>query len=196
MFLNWCVHNGYIETNPIAGLRNQGRINQRERVLTDDELAKVWKALVDDDFSDIIRILILTGLRRGEVAYISVSGDTLTIPAEHTKNRREHNIPIGQLAKQYARPITFNGWSKSKARLDKASGVTAWTIHDLRRSYATNLAKLGTPVHVTEKLLNHTSGTFAGVTGIYQRHSYFEEMREAVQAYENWLKSICPGFAT
>jgi integrase len=193
VFLNWCVHNGYLETNPIAGLRNQGTVRKRERVLTDEELRNIWTALDDSDFSNIIRILILTGLRRGEVAHISVTGNTLTIPAAYTKNKREHNIPIGEFTKQYARPIAFNGWGKSKARLDEASGVTDWTIHDLRRTFATAHQRLGTPVHITEKLLNHVSGTFSGVTGIYQRHTYLDEMRQAVLSYENWIKSNCLG---
>jgi integrase len=84
----------------------------------------------------------------------------------------------------------FNGWSKSKAALDELSGVTDWTLHDLRRTFATIHARIGTPVHVTEKLLNHISGTHAGVVGIYQRHSYMPEMRKAVEAYDAYLSAL------
>src|SRR5205085_5472157 len=75
----------------------------------------------------------------------------------------------------------FNGWSKSKARLDRACGIKDWSLHDLRRTFATKLAAPGTPIHVTEKLLNHASG----IAAVYNRHSYFEEMKAAVAAYES-----------
>ncbi len=189
VFLNWCVHNGYLDQNPIAGLRNQGRIQKRERILTDGELKAIWSALGTDRFDNIVRILILTGLRRGEVQHLIVHDDTVTILAENTKNGREHTFPIGPLTQQYITPVIFNGWGKSKARLDKACGVKDWTLHDLRRTHASNHAKLGTPIHVVEKLLNHVSGQLAGVAGIYNRYSYGTEMREAVLQYEDWLSS-------
>jgi integrase len=84
----------------------------------------------------------------------------------------------------------FNGWSKSKAALDKLSGVTGWTLHDLRRTYATNMARLGVQLPVIERLLNHVSGSFAGVVGIYQHHSFMPEMRNAVERYEQWLAAL------
>jgi integrase len=71
----------------------------------------------------------------------------------------------------------FSGWSKSKIALDKKLGpnVKAWTLHDLRRTFATNLA-----IHITEKLLNHVSGTTGGLVAVYQRHAYFDEIRDAM----------------
>lgn len=98
VFLNWCVNNGYLEQNPIAGLRNQGRIKKRDRVLSDDEIKAIWSALGDDRFERIVRILILTGLRRGEVKHIVIASDTATIPGEHTKNGYEHTFPLGPLS--------------------------------------------------------------------------------------------------
>jgi integrase len=74
--------------------------------------------------------------------------------------------------------------------LDKASGVTNWTLHDLRRTFATHLAALRTPIHVTERLLNHISGTTAGIVSVYQRHSFMPEMREAVAKYETHLAAL------
>jgi integrase len=84
----------------------------------------------------------------------------------------------------------FNGWSKSKAVLDKASGVKGWTLHDLRRTFASNLAKLRVPIEVREKLLNHQSGSFAGVAGIYDRYDYMTEMRDAISLWEQRLTTI------
>ena len=87
---------------------------------------------------------------------------------------------------------SFNGWSKSKAALDKKLGdtVAPWTLHDLRRTFATNLAALGVPIHVTEKLLNHVSGTTGGLVGIYQRHEFWGEQIDAINKWERRLKGI------
>ena len=86
---------------------------------------------------------------------------------------------------------TFNGWSKAKTMLDdKLVSVAAWTLHDLRRTFATNLAALGVPIQVTEKILNHVSGTISGVAAVYNRHTYMDEMREAVGLWEKKLQSL------
>jgi len=85
---------------------------------------------------------------------------------------------------------SFSAWSKSKAALDKASGVVGWTLHDLRRTFATSHARIGTPIHVTERLLNHISGTMAGIVSTYQRHTYMPEMRKAVARYEEHLVAL------
>ncbi len=134
-----------------------------------------------------------------------IDGTTITLPSTLTKNGREHTFPIGAGAlavleriprfNEYLFPASrdhvrdkpttvFNGWTKAKATFDVAaqqaaprSPVAPWTLHDLRRTFATNLAALGTPIHVTEKLLNHVSGTLSGVAAIYNRHTYMDEMR-------------------
>ena len=88
------------------------------------------------------------------------------------------------------KPTTiFNGWGKAKAEFDKKCGVD-FRLHDLRRTFATNLAALGTPVQVTEKLLNHVTGTISGVAAIYNRYSYLDEMRAAVTAWEAKLQTL------
>ncbi len=189
VFLNWCVHNGYIEQNPIAGLRNQGKINKRDRVLSEKELKAIWNSLSEDRFSTIVKLLIITGQRKGELVHISISDNIATIPAEYTKNGLLHTFPV-DMALPYLPAPTFNGWTKAKARLDESSGVTGWTLHDLRRTFASTHARLGTPIHVVEKMLNHISGTFSGVAGIYNRYSYLTEMTEALAVYENHLNSL------
>jgi integrase len=84
----------------------------------------------------------------------------------------------------------FGGWNRPKVALDKACSIAPWTLHDLRRTFATNLAAVGTPIHVTEKLLNHISGTVSGVAAIYNRHAYMDEMRTAIDAWEKRLSFI------
>ena len=81
----------------------------------------------------------------------------------------------------------FADWSKSKNRIDKLSGVTGWTIHDLRRTGSTNLAKLGVVPHVKERVLNHLTGELGGIAGVYDVYSYLAEKREAL---EKWSQRI------
>ena len=211
-FFTWAQKKRYVSENPTAGLTPHAT-QSRSRVLTDSELRAVWRATEDADghFGALIRLLILTGMRRGECAALRsswVHGSTITLPNETTKNGREHTFPIaaltislltemapaddsGLLFPARGKPgTTFNGWSKCKVALDKRCKIAPWTLHDLRRTFATNLAALGTPIHVTEKLLNHISGTTGGIVGIYQRHAYMSEMRTAVHQWEARLGEI------
>lgn len=193
-FFNWCVPR-FLNSSPAEGLRAPSLVT-RERVLSDDELVKVWREAEQmGTFGVIVRLCILLGQRRGEISAIRpafIDGQRLTLPSTLTKNSREHSIPLTPLSQELLKacPFSFNGWSKSKARLDRLSGVTGWTLHDLRRTFATNLAALGTPIHVTEKILNHVSGVTGGLTGIYQRHSYWPEQVEAMQEWEAKLQSL------
>ncbi len=210
-FFNWCVPR-YLKMSPCQGLKPPGQNPPRSRVLNNDELRAVWRAATEYGypFGDIVRLLILTGQRRGEIAGLRrdwVNGDMIEFPPEVTKNAREHRLPIGALTQGILNPIKgdgllfparrselpFNGFGASKEALDERCGVSGWTLHDLRRTFATNLAAIGTPIHVTEKLLNHVSGTTGGIVGIYQRHSYIDEMRKAIDAWEARLAEIVGG---
>jgi len=85
---------------------------------------------------------------------------------------------------------SFNGWSKSKVALDKLSGVTGWTLHDIRRTVASNLAALGVALPVIERLLNHVSGSFGGIVSVYQCHSFMPEIRAVVEKWNNRVLDI------
>jgi integrase len=117
---------------------------------------------------------------------------TLTIPSSVTKNHREHTIPITAFTGQFLPLSTdnrpFRSWSETKKTLDKASGVTNWTIHDLRRSFASNHARIGTSIHIIERLLNHVTGSMSAIHLVYNRHRYFDEMVAAVQKYDEWFR--------
>ena len=211
--MNWCLRHGLIEVSPVPPLRL--RAQARARVLNDNELRTVWHRADEYGFpyGRIVQFLILTGQRRGEIAALRrvwIDGDTITFPPGFTKNKREHSIPIGPLATKMIAELPdlgtdllfpargsgerpFNGWSKSKRSFDRAIDVTDYTLHDLRRTFTTRLAALGTPIHVTEKILNHVSGTVSGVAAIYNRHSYMDEMREVVAAYEGHLVKLIGG---
>ena len=190
---NWCMREELTDRNPFQ--HSRVTFNQRSRVLTDDEIRAVW-AYDFAPFSDILKLCILTGQRRGEVAQFNsewVTGDIITIPSSVTKNSHEHVLPFNLLTAHYLKRYmgnSWNGWSKGKLRIDKFVPIAPWTIHDLRRTFSTTHARLGTPLHVTEKLLNHVSGTVSGVAAIYNRHNYLAEMRAASLTYEQHIAKL------
>ena len=155
------------------------------------------------------KLLLLTGQRRGEVtqmqwAQVDETAKTWTIPPELAKNSREHVLPLTnaatavlesapKLSEEKVFPARGNGdnaisgFTRAKLRIDKLSGVTGWTFHDLRRTVATGMAQIGVAPHVIERILNHVSGTFAGVAGVYNRFQYLPEMRDAL---DRWSRHI------
>ena len=86
--------------------------------------------------------------------------------------------------------VPYSGWSKNKIALDRTSQIEPWTLHDLRRTFATNLAALSTPPHIVERLLNHASGTISGVAAVYNQFRYMDEMRAGIGAWEKRLSVI------
>jgi integrase len=201
---------GYMVINPCAAIKLK-KIPPRTRVLSDAELRAVWTATSQPyAFNYIVRLCILLGQRRGEIGllraeYIDWESRTITLPPEIVKNGRKHTFPFGETAADILRKLpsegylfpstksgslVFNGWLYCKRELDLACPLPHWTLHDLRRTFATNMAALRVAPHVTERLLNHSSGIISGIAAIYNRFQYMDEMREAVQAWENRLKQI------
>lgn len=193
VFCNWCVRNQLLERNPFANVHVE--YGQRSRVLTDEEVATIM-AYDAPPFSHILKLCLLTGQRKGEVTQFCpewIEGDTITIPAAVAKNGHEHTIPFNLLTAKYLKEYqhqTFNGFSKAKARFDATHPWPHWTIHDLRRTFATIHARLGTPIHVVEAMLNHRSGTVSGVAAIYIRHNFLQEARTAALKYEQFIAKI------
>ena len=211
VLFRWAEGRRYVSRSPCAGLAVPKPNPPRDRVLTDDELVNVLTTVRTEasNYHKIIELLILTGQRRGEIAalraeWIDFEKRTIALPPEITKNKRRHTIPFGAMAeavlrKGQAKGLLFPGrgidgpvygWSKLKPKFDEKCPINHWTLHDLRRTCATNLAALGVPVHVTEKLLNHVSGTTGGIVAVYQRHAYLEEMRQAMDVWENRLRTL------
>ncbi len=215
-FFTWAQKRRYITDNPTVGF-SPHKLPNRSRVLTDAELAKIWKATEEPTIHNtIVRLLMLTGQRKGEIAklrpeYHSHNQQTICFPCEVTKNGREHTLPIGSLSScllatqltarsgllfparvsksSPASSSPFNGWSKSKAALDKACGVKNWRLHDLRRTFRTLHGKLKTPPHIAERLVNHVSAQ-TDVEIIYDQYKYLPEMREAMDNYEAYLRRV------
>lgn len=190
-FFNWCVKNHYLDTSPLGRLEVPASSAARDTLVTDNNIKTIWTSVNDDAFGNVVKLLILTGARRGEVEHMRLTGATVTIEAAFTKNRLKHVFPATERIKHLlTMPRKWGGWGKSKKRLDEASGITGWTLHDLRRFYATKQAELGTPIHITERLLNHISGTQAGIVGVYQRHTYFPEQKLAVERYDQFIGEL------
>jgi integrase len=109
------------------------------------------------------------------------------------KNNRTHIIPLGKLTASLleGRGQLTRFQNLKKAELDRLSGVSGWTLHDIRRAFASGLASLGVALPVIERLLAHRSGSFAGIVGVYQHYSYGNEMQEAIGRWEKHIVALC-----
>jgi hypothetical protein len=210
-----------------AFVRVRPRANQKERartrVLSDEEIRIIWPVLENTGtFGAMVKMLLLTGQRRDEVAHMSRSEidkeGIWVIPAERYKTRRPNHVPLSKaaLALIEAQPkldgcdLTFpsqaktpySGFTKSKAKLDKAvlaamkayakAGTNVeplpnWTLHDLRRTAKTLMVRAGVRPDISERVLGHT---IAGVEGTYDRHSYADEKRDALEKLAAMIERI------
>jgi integrase len=208
---SWAMRQGLCDSNPVAGA-SRAPEQSRARVLSDSELEIIWSALGSDDYSAIIRLLILTGCRRDEVGSLcwsEVTEDQITLPPRRTKNNREHRIPITVAVRAIldgrkrdgtfvfgrhpAKP--FSGWGVSKAGLDrriKAAGhqLEPWRLHDLRRTFRTGLGVLGVAPHVAELAINHAR---KGVEAVYDKYKYAGEIRTALTLWANHVLAVIEG---
>jgi len=216
-FFAWLVARDALTFSPVTGVERPHKEKTRSRVLTDDELRVLWLACGHEGASgEAIRLMTLTGARRGEVGEMSrreVDQDhqLWNLPAERTKNGRPHTIPLSTQAWTLieARPRfagcdfvfaidgkrAVNNWDEVKHRISAKAGIAAegWRLHDLRRTAASGMQKLGVPVPVIEKALNHVSGTFRGIVGVYQTHDYADEVRIALQRWADRVEEIVGG---
>jgi integrase len=210
----WAVGRGILETNPMAHLPKPGSETPRDRVLTDTELALVFKNVskLRLPFPAIFQLLILTGARRSEITglrWSEIKDDTITLSRERTKAGAVHSIPLLPPAlailKQLPRigpsdfVFTINGrnavtdLAAAKERLDDLIKIPAWRTHDLRRTVATGLQRLGINLQVIEAVLGHVGGSRSGIVKVYQRHSFDPEKRTALEAWARELERIISG---
>lgn len=202
----WAIERELIQDSPAVKIRSPIKGVSRDRVLSDSEIKAIWKACeeIGYPYGTMTQMLLLTAQRRREVSQAQWSDLNLktklwTIAQEQTKSNRSHEVPLSsavidilkpnKASKGYIFTTTkgikpINGFSKSKKRIDRISGVTEWRYHDLRRTAASGLAKLGTPVNVIAKILNHSGdAAHGGVTGIYNRYGYDNEKRMALENF-------------
>jgi len=212
---NWAMSRDLLPTSPCLGVQPPSVERPRDRVLSDQEITVFWNGLLSTSLSlleqSALRLQLLTGTRIGEVAgatwsEFDIEKGVWIIPAARTKNGRELCLPLPTTALQliknlprntnYLFPIRRGG--TGHIRVDSLGkhlsqnmavfGVSApFRTHDLRRTMATNLAELGISRTVIDAVLNHTE---QGVIAIYDRHSYFAEKRQALEAWAERLSQI------
>jgi integrase len=208
--MNWHAARSDDFRSPIV--RGMARTKPKERagqrVLTDDELRAIWAAAEADKglFGPYVQFLLLTGARRTEASRMApaeLSEKAWTIPGARYKTKIDHVIPLTEAARgaldrlpkiagakfvfsgDGQRP--FSGYSKAKAKFDKACGVTGWTLHDLRRTARSLMSRAGVNADIAERCLGHV---ISGVRGTYDRHAYFDEKKQAFEALAALLDRI------
>ena len=211
-FFSWAVREGFADANPVIGTNRATEIGARDRVLTDAELIEIWRALSGgDQYSAIVKLLILTGARRDEIGSLSWSeidldGAVITLPPARTKNKRPHEIFLSPpalavleaQARDPERDLVFGrggrgwrGWSKSKAELGARVQVRDWTLHDFRRVLSTRLHEtLGVQPHVVESLLGHV---VAGVSAVYNKADYADAKYAALVKWGEYVEALVSG---
>ncbi len=214
-FFNWLVARDVIAASPAASVERPTVEQARERVLDDAELTALWKACEDDVgvAGAVIRVMMLTGARKSEVAELPFSEideaqRLWNLPKERAKNKKAHQTPLSTTARRilsaqpricdYVFSSTGSGpvtnFSRIKERLDaKLKFAEPWVLHDIRRSVASGLQRLGYSVEVIEAALGHRSGVFKGIVGVYQRHPYTDERRAALQDWADHLDRLASG---
>lgn len=230
-FFNWCIQRSYLEDTPLRKMKKLRKGSSRDRVLSDLELGRIWRACeqqmvsgggqvelsdeaagrpLPESYRDLIKLLILWGARRGEVAALKweyIKSDRIVFPAEAVKNNHEFEIPLLPMARAIlearpkispyvfpARRLTDHLYvfAKLKKDFDTECGVKKFTHHDLRRTFRTVHARIGTMPHIGERLIGHVSHS-SGVQRIYERYQYFPEMFAAQQRYEKEIRALCMG---
>ncbi|MFC1458062.1 tyrosine-type recombinase/integrase [Microvirga arabica] len=182
----------------VSGMaRTSITVRARDRVLSDHELRALWAALqqIPYPFGPFVQLLLLTAQRRDEVAHMrwsEIDGDLWTIPRERYKNGRANTVPLTEQVQSILASLPrsgdyvftttgrapISGFSKAKAAIDRACGVTGWRLHDLRRTARSLMSRTGVSSEIAERVLGHA---MTGVAGVYDRHGYVSEKRDALQ---------------
>lgn len=218
-FFNWCRKEDVIIVSPCDGLENPAPIKSRKRVVSDAELAAIWTGCegVGYPFGSIVKLLILTGQRRTEVAAmrwseLDLENATWLLPGARAKNNEPSVVPLSTPAVSILQAVPrlndtfvfpargneeshFSGYAKAKKAFDgkidiEGKTLENWTLHDLRRTLATNLGERQVPPHVIEHILNHSAGSMSGVSKIYNRYAYNKEKREALQMWAGHIEGL------
>jgi integrase len=215
---NWCISRDIIAVSPCTGMKPPTAERSRDRVLSDDELVRVLRASqkIGGAFGALVQLLALTGQRRDEVAgmrwnELDLDAGLWVLPRGRVKSDQGHEVPLSAAAVAILKSVpriahspfvlTTNGtapssgYSKGKRKLDALLplDMPAWRLHDLRRTVASGMARLGINLPVIEKVLNHSSGSFAGIVSVYQKHSFADEKRAALGSWSQHVERVVSG---
>ena len=213
-YFGWLMRDGMIEANPMPYTNKPEPRPARDRLIGDGELRTLWTALGDDDYSDIVRLMIYTAARRDEIGglrwdEVDLDRALIEIPAARMKNGRPHLIPLSgpalAILKRRERngrehvfgqgARGFQGWSWRRKDLDAriAGPRPTWTLHDLRRLASTTMhEKLGVAPHIVEAVLAHV-GHQSGIAGTYNKASYAVEKRRALEKWADYVDEVVSG---
>jgi integrase len=216
----WGMKAGLVQANPVAATFKPSEERARERVLSDGELACIWSCTEDgSDYSRIVRILLVTGARReeiagmrdGELTWHADGFVTWRLPGERSKNHLPNELVLPPMIaallparrENGARELLFgegegpfSGWVKCKRRLEARLATAGyamphWVLHDLRRTFVTRQNDLGVEPHVIEALVNHSTGAAkAGIAGVYNRSQYSAQKRAALALWCDHIARI------
>ena len=216
---NYAIQRDLIEASPCALIERPAPERQRDRVLSAHELRRIWATLDRENVRSaaFFRLMLWTVQRGGEVRTmrwedIDLDSGWWTIPGERTKNKLPHRVPLSPQVVSFLRELRKEAdgspWvfpslrataghretvSRATRRVRAASGVAGWEPHDLRRTAASHMTGMGISRLTVSKLLNHVE---RGVTAVYDRHSYDQEKRKALNAWARQLEAIVTGKPT
>jgi integrase len=217
---SWSMKEGLSQrdSNPVIATHDPDEgIQSRDRVLSDRELALVWKESGDGRFGTIIRMLILTGARREEIgalrwSEVDLETGMMTIPGTRTKNHRTLTLTLPPAALDILQSVPcqggseyvfgtrsrpFQGWGYGKVSLDhritiaeQGKPLPGWVIHDLRRTVRSGLGRLGVRPDVAELVVNHAKG---GIQATYDRYTYETEIKAALALWAEHVLAVAGG---
>jgi integrase len=212
---SWAISTGLLDVNPASMVDKAIENGPRSRLLSDTELRTVWQALGDDDYGTVVRLLILTGLRRGEIgelhwSEVDLNSNLITIPPSRSKNGRAHLVPMSAPVRAMIetqprqgdrdRIFRVSAWNNAKTALDKriagiiGAPLQPWVLHDLRRKFSTALHdELGVMPHVVEVLLGHHQG---GISTVYNKATYLAECERALSRWSDHVSIVTGERAT
>jgi integrase len=210
--LTWAVRNGHREDNPLIRIKPEFKKVTRDRVLTLDELASIWKAsaTLSDAHKAALRVLILVPFRKTELLgchWHELEEGWLSIPATRAKTKEPMKLFISNFAAAQLPSrrndseliFTTKGsvptrlGSKIKTKLDAESGVNDWVMHDFRRAFSTHMHEVSDQHHIIEACLNHKDGTKIGVAGVYNRAEYKAQKQSVLQQWSNIVEAAING---
>ena len=210
---NWGIENDLVEANPCHRIPKPAKERQRDRVLTEDEIQHAWTAMCEEalltrSFFQLRLVTAQRGIEIRSMRWKNIDGDWWTIPAEFSKNGLSHRVPLSPMAAKIISDIEADtGRSPDEwvfpspvkpgehigelftafDRIRNRSEIENFKAHDLRRTAASMMTSVGIPRLVVSKILNHVE---TGVTAVYDRHSYDQEKRDALDQWSRKLKTM------
>jgi integrase len=215
--MNWyATRNDDYQPPVVPGMgRNNPSDRKRKRILNDNEIKALWKA--EGMFGAIVKVLLLTAQRRDKVAKmkwadVDLDKGVWTIPTEAREKANAGSLRLPQtvidiieaqprvannphvfagepqrVLKPDAPLPSFNSFSQRKSELDKKLKIEPWTIHDLRRTAKSLMARAGVRPDISERVLGHA---ISGVEGVYDRHDYDAEKADALKRLSDMVENI------